>query len=361
MFDAHGWDNVPGNKLTVWAQGLIKKNYGSIRSFEATHEDASDIWDRGYDVLFTSVWVWEPDKWAAIGWSDPGGEAKRDNLLKELTDPFIMVCYVTKTSKRAEKETRGKIVGFYLVSHKTGHRNEFCDPVYHKENPGKWAHAVRALRAFSFFPEDYIDADKLYPELLPRYARTIASHARLLDPGQVDRLREMPWREDYIYKSAPALRNNAVVGSSSPSRGMVRAGPASNEGYFVSGGTQLLPYELYILRLEGDTDAYLGYSANGRQIIKIGMAVDSERRKSDFQRALPKGAFRWATIRTMRSRNLPPCSSHSIAVKGEDAMKNYLKENADWFDGEFYLANEQDIDEAWKLGCQAARAARDQQ
>ena len=359
MSDAHGWDNVPGNELMRSANKFVVRDYGSVRSFWAAHEDAGDIWDRGYKVRFTSVFVWEPDKWAAIGWSGAGGKTTRDKLLKEMKDPFIMVCYVvTKNNKRAKKETLGKVVGFYLVSHKKGHRNEFSHPECHESCPKQWTHALRALRAFSFLPESRIDANKFYPDLGGN-AMEITSQSVPLDKKLIARIREIPWREDDIYRPVPALRNNVMARLSSPSRGMVRAGPASNEGYIVSGGTQSLPRELYILRLEGDADAYLGQAANGQEIIKVGLSVSPERRKSDFQKALPKGAFHWEAIRTMRSCGLPPCSSHSIAVKGEDAMKNYLEKKAEWLGGEFYLAKKQDIDEAWRLGCQAAREARD--
>lgn len=205
MFDAHGW-NVPGDKLMTSASSLIVENYGSIESFEKTHfGNANELWDCEYDVRLTSLWAWMPSSWAAIGWSNDSGEKKRDNLLKKLTAPFIVVCYLTKNASKkdgmnANSALDGKLVGFYLVSHKKGHRNEFTAQDYHQRAKGKWVYAVRAIRAFSLLQEYRIDADSFYPGLNKKYARTVASQTRKIEPDLVNKLREMQFTETEIFR-----------------------------------------------------------------------------------------------------------------------------------------------------------------
>lgn len=138
------------------------------------------------------------------------------------------------------------------------------------------------------------------------------------------------------------------------SKGMVQAGPASNEGYVVSAGTQWLPRELYILRLSGDIGAYLGKPADGRAIIKVGLAASPDIRRQSIQKAMPHGAFRWTTDRTTTAHGRARYPNHAVAVRGENAMKSYLAAHAEWLGGEFYLASDEDIETAWHLGCQAA-------
>lgn len=124
--------------------------------------------------------------------------------------------------------------------------------------------------------------------------------------------------------------------------------------YVVAGGTQWLPRELYVLKLDGDTDAYLGDAASGRFIVKVGLAASPELRRQAFQKAMPRGAYTWQVYRTTRGVGMKEFPNHAIAVIGEDAMKRHLAANADWLGGEFYLASEDVIETAWQKGCEAA-------
>ena len=359
MFDAHGWD-APGNQLMTSAPALIVQQYGSIRNFEAAHmvsgpsdgAAASDIWDRGYSILFTSFWGWSPETWGTIGWSGDRGLTRRRNLLPQLTDPFITVCYVTSNRSDIDPALKGKIGGFYLVSHETGDRDEFTHPIHHGRDVGKWRHSLRALRAFSYLPEHRLNVTDLDPGILAR-ARSVSAMGELLtDPAQIKLLRDTPWTEVEVYKSASI---SAVDGKSgSEARGMVQAGPASTNGYVVAGGSHWTPREIYILRLNGNADAYLGRAAAGRLIVKVGLAASPDLRRQAFQKAMPRGAFEWSVYRTSSGSRFGQCPNHAVAVRGEDAMKRHLAAHADWLGGEFYLATEEIIEAAWKLGCQAA-------
>lgn len=354
MFGAHGWD-APGDKLMTTAPKLIVEQYGSIRAFEAAHEaryPPSDVWDRGYSVFFTSFWGWSPETWGTIGWTGDRGLSRRRNMLEELTDPFIAVCYVTSNKSEIDPELKGKIAGFYLVSHETGDRNEFTHPHHHHREIDKWRHSLRAVRAFSYLPEHRLDITDFDPGILAR-ARSVAAMGEVItDPEQVKLLRDTPWTEVEVYTPVAASEEGNLGGAGS--KGMVPAGPASAEGYVVANGTQWLPRELYILRLQGDTDAYLGKPADGRIIVKIGLSASPDLRRQAFQKSMPQGAFSWKIDRTNKTCGLRSYPNHEVAVRGENAMKKHLAAHADWLGGEFYLATEDDIDAAWEAGCRAA-------
>lgn len=269
----------------------------------------------------------------------------------QLTDPFITVCYITSNKSYIDPTLKGKIAGFYLISHETGDRDEFTHPILHGRDIAKWRHSLRAKRAFSYLPEHRLSVIDLDPGLMAR-ARSVSSMGEvLIDPKQIRLLSETPWIEVEAYSSASRFEEDA--NAEVFPRGMVPAGPASSDGYVVASGSQWMPRELYILRLEGNIDAYLGRPAGGRAIVKVGLSASPNLRRQDIQKYMPRGAFHWVSHRTTASCGLPLCSSHAVAVKGEDAMKRHLASHAEWLGGEFYLATEADIEAAWSFGRQA--------
>lgn len=359
MFDHFGWD-APGNKLMTSAPRLIAEKYGSIRHFEAAHQKppvepfaSTNIWDSGFDVLLTSFWGWTPETWGTVGWTGDQGYTRRKNLLAKLTDPFITVCYVTSNKSYIDRTLKGKIAGFYLVSHETGDRDAFTHPIHYGRDVEKWRHSLRALRAFSYIPERRLKVTDLDPSMLAR-ARSISAMGEVLsDPTHIKLLRETPYVEVDVYTTASVVTGDIAAGSAS---GMVQAGPASSGGYVVAGGSQWLPRELYVLKLDGDADAYLGFAASGRIIVKVGLAASPDLRRQTFQKAMPRGAFTWQVHRTTRGVGRKEYPNHAIAVIGEYAMKRHLATHADWLGGEFYLASEDVIEAAWRKGWEAAES-----
>lgn len=310
----------------------------------------TEVWD-GRSVLFKSFWGWSPEKWGALGWSSDG---RRDTICKTLTDPFILVCNVTLSAPGAEKHERGKIVGFYLISHKRGDRDEFTDPVFHTLEPEKWRFALRAVRAFTYLPEYRLDTREFDATFL-KNGQSVGAHGVVItDARQLAFLRETPWIEVPVYQPRSA---SAVPATTPAPKGWVPAGPENQGGYLVPAMTQRLARHLYILRLDGPADAFLGLPSQGRRIIKIGLAASPESRRSQFQAALPRGAFRWETHRTTFAPGKPHHWPFHAAEAGEYTMKRHLAACATHLDGEFYLASEADIDDAWRLGVAAAQAS----
>ena len=142
-------------------------------------------------VWITSFWGWSPPTWGCVGFTPP---QRRDAVRKLTDDPFIMVVYVTKTAEGGPDELRGKVAGFYIVSHQEGLRDEFTDPEHFNRNPTRWQNSFKALRAFSFLPEYRPDIDELFPEpgYLKNQARTIAKDGMPLPDRLVEKLRKLP-------------------------------------------------------------------------------------------------------------------------------------------------------------------------
>ncbi len=310
-------------------------------------ERVEDFWSNTTSVFFTSFWRWDPATWGTVGFTKDRGKTRRSNLLKELSDPFITVCYITGNQTYTDPKLKGMIAGFYLVSHETGDRDEFTHPIHHGRDQEKWRHSLRALRAFSYLPEHRLSVRELDPALLKRALSIAGMGEMLTDPAQIALLKKTPWVEVDVYTpSAQAPKIDDPL----PSQGQVRAGPASKDGYVVSAGTQQLQRELYILRLDGDTEAYLGKPANGRSIYKIGFSVSPDLRRQFFQKSMPRGAFQWSIYRTSTQSDFERHFSFDAAVTGENEMKNYLAKNAEWLGGEFYLATDSQINTAWQEG-----------
>lgn len=316
-------------------------------------DNPADFWTSETSVFFTSFWGWTPETWGTVGWTGQRGKGRRKNLLAKLTDPFIAVIYVTGDQDN-DAELRGRIAGFYLMSHEMGDRNRFTHPLHYKLEPKKWRHSLRAIRAFSYLPEYRISVSDLDPDLLDR-ARSIAAMGDMLtDPKQIELLRSTHWEEVDVY--LPVGKARVSIATVQPLRGFNRAGPTNQDAYVVSSSGQQLKRHLYILVLGGDTSAYLGKAADGKRIYKIGLSASPELRKEALQSGMPEGAFSWKTHKTSAGGGRSSGFSFDAAVAGEYAMKKHLSKVGEWLGGEFYLANESEIRAAWRLANEAAKS-----
>lgn len=362
MFEHHGWPER-GADMMRKVQTRVVETYGSVRAFEDQFSEkassqaqiaAPDCWTDQTSVLLTSYWGWSPEDWGTVGWSLDRGKTRRDNLLKELTDPFITVVYVTKNKSDVDPDLKRKIAGFYLVSHETGDRDDFTHPIHHYRNPEKWRHSLRAIRAFTYLPEYRFSIEDVFPEILPRVLPVAAMGEVITDIGKIERLRTCPWVEVPVYASGSDAEPDGQ--GDNYSSGMVRPGPNNSGGYQVPSSGDGLPRELYVLRLQGDTDAFLGRSAMDQSIHKIGLSASPDMRRQALQKSMPRGSFKWIVERTTRRDGHIPYSGYSTAVAGETAMKVHLARNGLHLGGEFYLCTNAVIEDAWEIGRDAALA-----
>jgi hypothetical protein len=308
-----------------------------------------DIW-QGKTVYIKGFWGWAPETWAAIGFTGN----YRDTLISKTTNAFIMAIYITKNSG-AEKDMLGKIVGFYLVSHEKGHRNDFTAPEHHQRFPEKWQNSIKAVRAFSFLPEYYPSVYDFDPEIY-RAATPTAYWGKELTAEQIDQLKVIPYVEVPIFGGHNIIDETIHVPNSA--KNQVRGGPVNRSGYYVEGEPVDTEKELYSLILSGDTKAFLGEKASELQIYKIGLSISPKTRLSSFQKtlpeSLPQGNIGWVLHRSTRLDEHAPYPNFEAAIAGEKVMKNYLGKHGEWLGGEFYAATKEHFETAWKLGREAA-------
>lgn len=152
-------------------------------------------WSDGRSVYITSFWGWDPRTWGAVGFTDAG---RCQSILQRTTNPFVMVASVTKNAPTAERAIRGRITGFFLVSHIEGDRDEFTDPCHHPTSPQSWRYSLKALRAFDFLPQGRLTLADLGPEVAAA-ARSVARYGRKLEPAQIRRLEALPFEEVPVY------------------------------------------------------------------------------------------------------------------------------------------------------------------
>ena len=349
MFDHYGWSE-DGYVISQIASSKVVKKFGSVEAFVKDHENKAgfDPWSSDYSVMLTSFWGWKPETWGTVGFTLAG---RRDSVVRETSEPFIMVVYVTKNAINPPPDTRGKIVGFYLVSHIAGHRNEFTTAEHYGLNPEKWVHSLKALKAYEFLPEYRPDIDKFDPTLAPR-ARSVAGSAEFIRPELIKKLRQLPYVEVPVFGGAP-IRDPEIVFPGTR-RNKVRAGPVNRLGYWVSGEPIDTPKELYVLELSGDASTYLGKPADGKHIYKIGLSLSPKTRLDSFRKAMPQGAFLWNLTRSTRNDGHKSYPTFEVAECGENAMKDYLGSKDGWLGGEFYAATPDEIQDAWKIGRKAA-------
>ena len=89
-------------------------------------------------------------------------------------------------------------------------------------------------------------------------------------------------------------------------------------------------------------------------IIKAGIAKSPESRCLEFQRAIPEGAYLWRVLYSTIDAGWTSGVAPDAARDGETEMKRFLGANAKWLGGEFYLASEDQVEEAWRVGNEAA-------
>lgn len=155
-----------------------------------------DIWPSEQSAYITAAWGWTPETWGCIGFTREG---RRDTYLKTTPDPFIMVIFVTETAPTDQPELRGKVAGFFEISHEIGRREEFTDPLHHQLEPGRWRYALRATRAFCFPSASRIGVRDLIPEY-PRVAQSIGALGKALSSSQIAKLRSLPFKPAPVYK-----------------------------------------------------------------------------------------------------------------------------------------------------------------
>lgn len=358
MFEAHGW-TTDGRVISQIAPTKAMQTYGSVEAFERAHmfgrsgnallDPQAAIMRDPPEVWLTSYYGFDPDVWGLVNFSS---RADRDGFIRRSVPGALVVIYGTKA---LGNDQAGRILGVQQITHVVGHSRDFIEPSHWSEkqshDPDRWNFGVKCVRAWKipkahrplvedFAPDTYSIAS----------ARSIGRRGKRMSHVDAMRLLSMPLIEWSVYGGQPVEILQPLPGLDVlvPSR----AGPVSQSGYWVSEAEG--PKHLYILQLEGNADAFLGYSAGGRRIVKVGFSHDPDIRCLAHNKALPKCAFSWRVDLSTSIEGREPFPTSEHAKAGEQAMKDLLQSDGKSLGGEFFLASSQSLARAWQVAIHAA-------
>jgi hypothetical protein len=315
----------------------------------------------GREVWLTSFWGFDPGRWGCIGFADEG---RRNRFLRNSKPGTLIAIYVTKG--KGAQDMRGKVVGVLEVSHEVGSAENYLsgDRWAEKENDpdarGKWSYAVRATRAWRIVPEDWKKVEELFPVAYrSAHPEFIGANGVHVEPSEASKIFGLDVYEVPVYGRTgpiePTLQT--LEAALVPSRAI----PPASKPFWV--GETDGPKYLYILKLTGDIAAYLGRSreaVEGKHIIKVGFSKSPLARRDQIQSSYPKGSFEWEVFRPAPQPKNAPYANARIAIAGEDAMKERLvDEQAEVLGGEFFLADDWLVQNAWGAGIFAATKAEE--
>jgi len=304
------------------------------------------------NVWLTSFYGFKPAEWGCVGFSLGG---QREKYLQKTTEGNLIVVYGAKNTETPEEE-RGKVLGFLQMSREIEHSHKWISPMQIERNKrlgrqDKWTDAVKAKRAFKIVPEDRPAIEEFAPKTYTSHnLQHVGSQGVRLLPDEAKRLLDYEFMEHSVYAENPIAITE--ISKLSPSKGLRGAKRDYNVIVEPDG-----PKELYILRLVGNKAHFLGPSAReikGHEIIKVGLSKSPQSRCNHFNNSMPKCAFHWEILMTTRRHEGDIYANQDIALAGEDKMKLVLDEHGQSLGGEFFLAHQETIDEAWFAGRRAA-------
>lgn len=359
MFERHGWPER-GDKIMSSVQSHVVETYGSVRAFEEEHAGTDLMFPMEAiksdppNVWLTSFYGFGPRNWGYLGFTQEG---RRRSFLRDSSPGALVVVY---GASKATDEERGKILGILQCSHETGDAQQYMSPSAWNEKQAdpewqkKWNYAVRVIRAWQITPESRMPVKEFAPEATETEAwQHIGASGVRLSRQEAERILKLDLQEIEVYGGTPIT--SSAVGTAKEILAPSKAGPVSQSAFVTRESEG--PKHLYILKLHGDTDAFLGEPAGGRMIIKAGFSRSPMSRCGDFNRALPECAFNWQVLYSGPSSGLPAYPTSDHAKAGEKAMQTILcqRPRGRSLGGEFFLADPQLIADAWTAGNIAAK------
>ena len=259
---------------------------------------------------------------------------------------------------------KGKVVGFYQLGEQTGHSSQFIEPQVYERFPDRWTNAARAVGAWTIDKSDWELIDDFAPEsyFTPEgndRGSTIGKSGRRLKRFEAEKLLGMNFRFVEPYSGSTSVQQPTDNQSKGKAHAPSRPGPAV-DGLCLVDRSKNTTKDLYVLELTGGREAFLGRTSENignRKIIKVGLSHTPEIRRNAYNTSLPAGRFRWELIKTTSNDGDVKYKNHNIAVAGEQAMKDYfmlLSNTAESLEHEFFLADDNTIENAWQVGREAA-------
>ena len=293
------------------------------------------------ELWLTSFWGFDPSTWGGIGFTQ---EYARASFLQAAPAGSLIAIYVTK--HKGPEEMRGKLVGFFEMTHDTGSMQSFTSPLDWAQGEreagvkGKWAYGIHASRAWEVVEEDWADVETIFPLTYAQHNKQIIGangvpvfaeeRAKIYDLW----VREVPvygrgwFNSEHLGPFREVFRpSNAVPPSQSPTLMKEADGPK----------------RLYVLRLEGNYAHFLGRPEDelvDHHVVKVGFSKSPIDRCRQIQSAYPKCQFRWTVAWQHPDPADEAYPNAEVAIAGEDEMKKRLAEEGESLGGEFFLVDD---------------------
>ena len=360
LFEAHGWPERE-NAMMPAQQSRVAEAYGTVAEFEHAHDPSALVApldamkQEPPNVWLTSAYGFGPESWGYLGFTQ---ERMRASFLRRSGPNTLVIVYGASASR---SEYKGKIFGLKQLSRRIGVASSFMSDAAWKEKQenanrkDRWDYAIKIHRAWEVTPESRIPVQAFAPiTYTPGRAQAIGAWGKRLELSEALRILDLDLREVPVFGgpriefSTPASARDVLKPSP--------AGPVSQSPYTVRGAEG--PKHLYILKLDGDEDAFLGMSASDRTIVKVGFSKSPQTRCEDHNRALPRGAYKWIVEKSTFAEGRQPFASSGHAKAGEDIMKKMFSEMGESLGGEFFLAGGGDIEAAWRQAIECAQRWR---
>ena len=322
MFEAHGWPER-STKIMPAVQSRVVETYGSVLAFEQAHRRSELMFPMEAmksdppNVWLTSFYGFRPEEWGLLGFTD---EERRRSFLEGSKPGVLVVVY---GAGEASEEELGQVIGIQQCSHQLGLSKQFMSPAewqkkeHDPKRAGKWNYAVKATRAWRVTLESRIDVREFAPEGTSTGAwQHIGARGVKLSRQETLNILKLDLQEVEVYGEDPII--GSLPGSAKEILAPSKAGPVSQTSFVTKESEG--PKHLYILKLSGDTDAFLGEPAHGKLIVKVGFSKSPRTRCDDFNRALPRCAFRWEVFYSGSLSDFAPYPSSDHAKVGEKTM-----------------------------------------
>ncbi|RDC60887.1 hypothetical protein HME9302_02103 [Alteripontixanthobacter maritimus] len=362
MFEAHGWEKGERTFGQI-APTKVVETYGSVDSFVKAHADGRALnpmlnVETAFrtdppQIFLKSFHGFTPENWGFLGFTEAFA---RDKFVRESKPGALLI--VAGTSKAPDASERLRVLGMQQQTHIHGTKWDYLAPHRHDEernDPDRvngWIHGLKAIRAWKIPAEERPFVRDTFPETHNggKNGTAIGAYGMQITFQEAQRFLKLPIFETDIYGGEPveALLSGPAATVLRPSR----PGPVSQSGYMVREAEG--PKHLYILRLHGDEESFLGYGAQGRSIVKVGFSVSPQTRRDAHNKTLPACAFAWQIENSTYAEKRAPFPSSNHAIAGENAMKGLLYHEGKSLGGEFFLADQQSIKRAWQAAIKAA-------
>lgn len=358
MFCAHGWTER-GSKMMPAAQQRVADVYGTIQKFEATHRSdgmmpmIQSLQSDPPNVWLTSLYGFDPEDWGMLGFTK---SSDRDNFIQNTKPGVLVAIYIANSESR-------NIVGIQQCSHEIDDASVFQSPsarvqkANDVEKKRKWNFAVKVTRAWKVTLETQISVDEFADT---SYDST--KTARIIGKRGVPLIREEALRIlNFDLHEVPVYGQNTTIcyapGAAKDILAPSRAGPVSQSAYITQEAES--PKHLYILKLMGDADAFMGKKTDGKYIIKAGFSKDPNERCKQFNSAIPyrSCAYHWDVLYSGEKSCFKPYAHSNDAKLAEKIMHNilYTHSEGESLGGEFFLASPELIEQAWQGGNKKVR------